>query len=138
MNSDFTSLALAVVPILVFIVILWFLIRREGGVRQVYLNGRNSNIFTNPSGWAQKLIGSRGRYRLMQALAIFQGIALIVMIILLVSTARRGVWPSTLSLIVVSVMVFVSTVEFPLFYLRALRHFVNRAPTAAESLRNLT
>jgi hypothetical protein len=74
-----------------------------------------NNIFTNPGGWAQKVVGTPWSYRFTQAATIFFSIALFVLFMLV---SRPLPWTKHLG---VGFSIAVVTLVFPLCYLRALR-----------------
>lgn len=75
-----------------------------------------NNIFRNPDGWAKTGVGTSLRYRTMQICTIIYGILLILMFI---EVSRPLHWIHYLG---ISIVIAVIVVEFPLCYLRALRH----------------
>jgi hypothetical protein len=75
-----------------------------------------NNIFTDPEGWTQKAVGSTWRYRLMQIMTVISGLCLFVFFEV---ASEKHDWPTTFS---VAVCIFGFAVDFPLMYLRALRH----------------
>jgi len=79
-----------------------------------------SIIFSDPKGWAAKIVGSSFRYRLMQAFTLLLGVLLAVMIYVIFRETRfpLGCYFGVLVFIVIAV------VELPLCYLRALRCYV--------------
>jgi len=77
-----------------------------------------NNVFTNPQGWAQKIVGATWRYRWMQLFTVIVGFMLGVMIAL-VSKRTSGV-----DCTVMLAFVFIAAIALPLCYLRALRYFV--------------
>ena len=79
-----------------------------------------NNIFTDPKGWAQMVVGSPIRYRLMQAMSVVLGACLAGMLSIIC-------WEADLPLVgYLSVLVFLvgAVIVAPLCYLRALRCFV--------------
>ena len=77
-----------------------------------------NNIFTNPGGWAQKVIDTPFRYRFMQASTVCLGIMLGIMIALISEKTPSADY------IGVSGFLNIIVVMLPLCYLRALHHFV--------------
>jgi hypothetical protein len=79
-----------------------------------------NDIFSNPEGWAQKVVGSSLRYRCMQILSLVQGGCLAEILFLLCKEAHLPL------VVFVSALVFVviAAVQLPLCYLRALRFYV--------------
>jgi hypothetical protein len=135
MNSTQTFIALNVLPILLFIAILCILfrfeVRRKGSVRAVFQN----NIFKNPRGWAQQMVGSAWRYRLQQASAIVLAVAIGANIYAIARLAERG-HVYIFLLAGAGFLIFVATVALPLSYLRALRRLVGDAqqgPSRSDS-----
>ena len=79
-----------------------------------------NNILTDPKGWAQKVVGSPTRYRLMQALSLILGACLAGMLFLICREARLPLF----GYFCVLLFLIIGVVQLPLFYLRALRSFV--------------
>ena len=75
-----------------------------------------NDIFTNPEGWAGKAVGALWRYRFMQGMTTFGGVALFL-IFVFVSKRRDYV-----DYLAVAVLISAFTIVFPLMYLRALRY----------------
>ena len=74
------------------------------------------SVFTNPTGWAVRIVGTKRRYTAFSAFTALAG----CFIILLVSFRITEVW----KLLLVIPPVFIVTVELPLYCLRSLRSFV--------------
>jgi len=87
-----------------------------------------NNIFTNPKGWAENLIGSSFRYRLMQALSVFLGVSLAGFIFPICRKAGGQAWEG--GYVCLLALLVIAAIQLPLFYLRALRFYV------VESLAN--
>lgn len=81
-------------------------------MKRLYTN----NIFTNPEGWAGKVVGALWRYRFAQGITIFGGVA--QFLIFVFASKRRGCG----DYLGVAVLISVFTIAFPLIYLRALRY----------------
>lgn len=76
---------------------------------------RNS-IFTNPEGWAEKCVGTRIRYRFMQACTLLLAILLFVVFYLILPDPVHWGFLAGLTLVLVVIVL-----EIPLCYLRAMR-----------------
>ncbi len=74
-----------------------------------------NNIFTDPEGWAGKAVGVLWRYRFMQGLTLFGGIALFLLFFLV---SKRRDYVDYLGVVV---LISAFCITFPLMYLRALR-----------------
>jgi hypothetical protein len=77
-----------------------------------------NNVFTNPQGWAQKIVGATWRYRWMQLFTVILGLMLEMMITLV---SKKTPWADCTGMLV---FVFIAAIALPLCYLRALRYFV--------------
>jgi hypothetical protein len=89
-----------------------------------------NNIFTNPVGWANVIIGTNLRYRFMQVWTIFMGV--LFFILLIITSNRRGVlFYAQIALFVIIV------IEMPLSYLKAMRYMyldkVNQSKTETKT-----
>ncbi|MBE0542964.1 MAG: hypothetical protein IH623_16580 [Verrucomicrobia bacterium] len=80
----------------------------------------SNNIVSNPKGWAQKVVGSSRRYRLMQAVTLVFGGALGWILYLICTEAQLPLF----GYLIVLGCVLVAVVQLPLCYLRALRSYV--------------
>lgn len=79
-----------------------------------------NNVFTDPIGWATKAVGTSFRYRVMQLATVLFGLILAIMFYLVFREARLPIERSFGFLIIL----VVAAIQFPLFYLRALRFLV--------------
>lgn len=73
-----------------------------------------NNIFTNPSGWTDKCVGTTVRYRFIQTCTLFGGIVLAAIF----WVSIEGDWTEKSPVL----LVLLFAVEFPMMYLRALKH----------------
>jgi hypothetical protein len=83
-----------------------------------------NNVFTNPIGWARALVRTRRRYRVVSTASAALGLSLIVLLHL----RGVGVWIA----VGASILAFIGCVELPLYYLRALRAFVQKEEQRAS------
>ena len=74
-------------------------------------------IFNDPISLSRSCVGSPTVYRSMQFLTIISGILLIAYVVLLNREA------SFMALCPISFLLFLFVIQFPLFYLKALRAF---------------
>ena len=74
------------------------------------------NIYTDPAGWAEMVVGTRRRYAAVSALSALAGAAIIIL-----AGIEEGEWGVTVCSIL---LIFIFAVELPLYYLRALRRLV--------------
>jgi hypothetical protein len=74
-----------------------------------------NNILTNPEGWAGDAVGTLWRYRFLQGLTLFGGVALFLLFVFLLKRRDYGHYFG------VVVLISAFCIAFPLMYLRALR-----------------
>lgn len=75
----------------------------------------NNSIYSNPAGWAVRIVGTNRRYITVSAVTALTG----CFIILLVSFRITLIWQ-----LLIIPPVFIVTIELPLYCLRALRSVV--------------
>lgn len=90
-----------------------------------------NNIFTNPQGWAEKWVGSSCRYRLAQSATVVFGVLLVLLVVMICKLSERALLHPR-HYVGLSLLVFITVIELPLCYLRALRYYVGNLASSAK------